>query len=149
VENIKVKNFTELSKEEILKVYKWRNDLRIRKYMLDSEEFSEEDYFKLIENLKKSKEWAFFLVEDVGVIDFINICEINESAELGLYSNPDKFGVGNILMNEILNFPYKKLYLKVFSNNDKAIKLYKRFDFKETKREITEKGELIFMELNR
>jgi UDP-4-amino-4,6-dideoxy-N-acetyl-beta-L-altrosamine N-acetyltransferase len=142
-----MKNFTELTHEEKLLVLNWRNNSNIRQYMHNQEIISLENHLKFIEKLKTDKTKEYFLVSDLGVIDFQRID--GGFAEIGLYSNPEKFGIGKILMEKILQFPYKHLYLEVFSDNIKAIKLYKKFDFKETGREKIEGGELIIMELKK
>ncbi|EJF06906.1 pseudaminic acid biosynthesis N-acetyl transferase [Thiovulum sp. ES] len=149
MENIELINFIDLTLDEQKTVLDWRNNPLIQKYMFDSKNIPLVDHLAFIDSLKIIQKNQHFKVSNLGVINLKKIDIQNNSAEIGLYSNPDKFGVGKILMEKILQFPYKKLYLEVFSNNEKAIKLYQRFNFKETHREKIENRELIYMELNR
>jgi UDP-4-amino-4,6-dideoxy-N-acetyl-beta-L-altrosamine N-acetyltransferase len=88
--------------------------------------------------------------EYLGVIDFYNF--ENNLCEFGLYSNPNTSSVGKIMMNKIVNYAFDTLnsnllIAEVFSDNIKAIKLYDRFNFQETKRKIVSDKEIICMEL--
>jgi UDP-4-amino-4,6-dideoxy-N-acetyl-beta-L-altrosamine N-acetyltransferase len=115
--------------------------------MYDSKPISEEHHLKFVEHLKENRSKAYFLVEDLGVIDFIRID--GEFAEIGLYSNPEKFGVGEKLMEAILSFPYKHLYLEVFEENYKAIELYKKFEFEKIETKSKDGKQIVCMELKR
>jgi len=55
-------------------------------------------------------------------------------------------------MTAIINYAFnilklKKLTANVYVNNEKAIKLYKKFNFKEIKLDTDSNGEFILMEL--
>jgi UDP-4-amino-4,6-dideoxy-N-acetyl-beta-L-altrosamine N-acetyltransferase len=140
-----LKEFTKLSYEEKLMILEWRNHSETSKFMINKKvELNE--HLNFINSLKENKTKKYFLVDDVGVIDFNNITA--EKADIGLYKNPSKQKVGSKLMSEIINYGFnelklKKLVLYVYENNKKAINLYKKFNFKE----IDKKDNLLKMEL--
>jgi UDP-4-amino-4,6-dideoxy-N-acetyl-beta-L-altrosamine N-acetyltransferase len=89
--------------------------------------------------LKSKKDRVYFLVkrntEPIGVIDLTNINYADKSAEIGLYAKPQLKGIGNHLMETIINYAVynlklKTLFAEVFTENTAAIKLYKRYNFK-------------------
>lgn len=140
-----MKNFIDLTDEEKKEVLKWRNHPEIRKWMYDKREISLQNHLTFIENLKNDKSKFYFKIGDFGVINF----KIKKDfAEIGLHKNPEKKGVGNILMQKIIDYGFnelklKKLILYVYEDNLKAINLYKKFNFKESDK----KNNLIKMEL--
>ncbi|MHB0994701.1 MAG: UDP-4-amino-4,6-dideoxy-N-acetyl-beta-L-altrosamine N-acetyltransferase [Sulfurovum sp.] len=147
-------NFTDLSVEEKKMVLEWRNHPDTRKWMYTQDEISLENHLNFIESLKIREDKLYFIVKKddnyIGVVDFYNFQ--NDSCEFGLYSNPNKLGVGKIMMNEIINYAFDRLNAKlliaeVYINNEKAINLYKKFNFQETKRKIISDKEVICMEL--
>ena len=78
-----------------------------------------------------------------------------KSVEFGLYSNINCkiANIGKILLNAIINFnlnklKVEKLKLEVFSDNKKAINLYQKFNFKETKTKEINGKKVICMELH-
>ena len=148
---IELLNFTQLSLDEKELVLKWRNDERIRRWMFSTELISLENHLNYIDSLSSKKDRVYFLVKQnslpIGVIDFTKIT--TSSAHIGLYANPDIKGLGNLLMEKIVNYAFEKLKIKkliseVFETNIKAIKLYERFDFMV----IEQKKDLLIMELN-
>jgi len=139
-----MKNFIDLSYDEKLMVLKWRNDIRIRKKMHSSSIISLDNHLNFINNLSNDKEKKYFLIDDIGVIYFNNIK--NNTAELGLYSNPEKYRVGKILLEEILSFDYDYFYLEVMEDNKKAIDLYTKYKFKKTDQKSINGKTIIYME---
>jgi UDP-4-amino-4,6-dideoxy-N-acetyl-beta-L-altrosamine N-acetyltransferase len=140
-----LQEFTKLSYKEKLMILKWRNHPEISQFMINKKvELNE--HLNFIDSLKENKTKKYFLVDDIGVIDFNNITD--EKADIGLYKNPSKQKVGSKLMNELINYGFnelklKKLILYVYENNEKAINLYQKFNFKE----VDKKDNLIKMEL--
>lgn len=156
MKNIKLINFADLNLGQKEMVLEWRNAPGVRRWMYHQEKIPLEQHLNFIESLKASKEKLYFLVkkddEDIGVIDFTQIIE-NKSLHMGLYTNPKTRGNGTILLNEIIHYAFdilkvKKIYSEVFSQNNKAYELYKKFNFKDiTKKTINDK-EVLCMELN-
>ena len=111
--------------------------------MYDKNEISLQNHLNFIDNMPKNR--IYLKAGDLGVINFKII---NDTAELGLHKNPDKKKVGNILLNEAIEYAFnklkaKKIVLYVFEDNLKAINLYKKFGF----RTVDKKNNLIKMEL--
>jgi UDP-4-amino-4,6-dideoxy-N-acetyl-beta-L-altrosamine N-acetyltransferase len=140
-----LKEFTNLNNEEKLMILGWRNHPETSKFMINKQ-VELKEHFNFIDSLKTNKTKKYFLVGDIGVIDFTNIT--NEKADIGLYKNPSKQKVGFKLMSEIINYGFnelklKKLILYLYEDNIKALNLYKKFNFKE----IDKKDNLLKMEL--
>ena len=105
--------------------------------MYTQDNISLENHLKFIDNLKNSQDKIYFLIkknyEYIGVVSFINIKKY-ESLEMGIYSNPNLKGNGNILLEIIINFSFKVLQVKkilaeAFYENEKAYNLYNRYNF--------------------
>lgn len=128
-------NFTALTNEQKLMVLSWRNDERISAFM-KNKTVGKDEHFNFIESLKSRNDRLYFLVKNeekyIGVIDFIKICD--KSCEFGIYGNPNLKGVGKILMQNIIDYARKILKIGelnacVYKQNERAIKLYKKFNF--------------------
>ncbi len=153
--DIKLLNFSNLSLAEQKMILEWRNNPSVRKWMFSQEVIDLKSHINYISSLKDNKDKIYFLVKQfsncLGVIDFTQIT--TKSAYIGLYSNPDLKGVGTILMKNIIEYGFGKLNVEnllseVFSDNQKAISLYKKFNFKEIDRKLVDSREVILMELN-
>ena len=154
--NIELINFTEMTLDEKKMVLSWRNHPEIKKWMYNSDDISLENHLVYIESLNNYTDKLYFLVKQdnnyIGVIDFTNINKDTKSSEFGLYTNIDLKGVGKTLLNSICEYGFnhlsmQKLIAEAFAKNEKAINLYKRFNFKETTKKIVNNQEVICMEL--
>ena len=152
---IELINFIDISSEEKKMVLSWRNHQDIRRWMSNKKEITIEEHLNYIASLHNKKDRIYFLVKELneylGVIDFTNIVK-NEFSEFGIYTKPGLVGVGSKLMNMIIEYAFKILKLKklianVYTNNEKAIKLYKKLNFIEIKPDTDSNGEFIQMEL--
>ncbi len=137
-------NFIDLSYDEKVEILSWRNHSSVKKWMFNKESIDLENHISYIEALKEKKDRVYFVIKQygqaVGVIDFTNINLDNLEAEIGLYAKPMIKGIGSLLMQNILEYGFhelklKKLVAKVFEDNILAIKLYKKFDFKQVDKE--------------
>ena len=157
--NIKIEliNFTDLSLVEKKMVLAWRNHANISKWMFTQEIIILEDHLNYIESLKAGEDRAYFLVkknfQSIGVIDFSSIDYESKRAEFGIYSNPILKGVGNLLMESIIDHAFnilkvETLISEVFEENIPAIKLYKRYNFKDIKTKQVNGIDVIHMELD-
>ena len=153
--SIELINFIDISSKEKKMVLSWRNHQDIRKWMSNKKEITLEEHLNYIDSLFYKKDRIYFLVKEsndyLGVIDFTNIVE-NEFSEFGIYVKPGLRGVGTKLMDIIINNAFnvlklKKLTANVYVNNEKAIELYKKFNFNEIKLDTDINGEFIQMEL--
>lgn len=140
-DNIKVKNFINLSEQEHLSALKWRNEETVRKMMFSEQLIEEKDHFKFIEGLKSNSKNSYWRVDSaekgaIGVIYLNDVDESNRHAYLGLYANLGNTvsGKGDMLMSclERIAFDYAKLHslkLEVLELNSKAISLYNKCGF--------------------
>ena len=149
---IELINFIELNYDEKLMVLEWRNHPSIKKWMFTKEPISLENHLNYIDSLSSRDDRVYFLVknneEAVGVIDLTDIDMLNKKAEIGLYVKPNLKGMGKLLMQRIITYAFNTLELsslisEVFEENNSAIKLYKKFNFKE----IDKRDNIIVMEL--
>jgi len=150
---VQLLDFTTLDTQHLAMVLAWRNHSNIRCWMLQSDEISMENHLQFVESLKNRAEKRYFLVqregESIGVIDFTDITQ--NSAEIGIYANPDMHGVGEALMNALVEYGFSTLEVKmliaaVFADNKRAKRLYQKFDFTETERTVYKGREMIIME---
>ena len=153
-------DFVDLSLEEKKMVLEWRNSPEIKKWMYSNDDIELKNHLKFIDSLELAKDKQYFLVKKddkyIGIVDFTKIDHKNSSTYFGLYANPyEKItGVGKTLEELCIKYAFEvlnlnKLKLEVFSNNIKAINLYKKFNFKETSKKIVNNKEVICMELNK
>lgn len=134
-----ITDFTVLTNKDLLDILHMRNDERVRFFMANTEPIRESDHFKFVNDLKERNDKSYFLVSEkdmgsIGVIYFDKI--INDTAYLGIYSNPDSplKKKGTILMNALFFTAYndlsiRTLYLEVRESNITAIGLYQKFHF--------------------
>jgi len=153
--NIKLINFIDILYKEKKMILAWRNHQNIKQWMINQDEITLEEHLKYIDSLSIKKDRIYFLVKELdnylGVIDFTNIVK-NECAEFGIYTKPNLIGIGSILMNSIINYAFdilklKRLVANVYVNNEKAIKLYKKFNFIELTKDKDNNGKFVQMAL--
>jgi len=151
-------NFTELNDEQKDMVLSWRNHEEIRKWMYDTVKITKENHYSFIDSLKERDDRVYFLVKDdsnnIGVVDFTSINYQKKECEFGLYANPfEKIaGVGRVLEKICIDYVFENLKLltlkcEVFSDNSRAIHLYRKFNFQQTELKIVNNKEVICMEL--
>ena len=155
-QNIELINFIDLPLEDQTMVLQWRNSPAIRKWMFNQDKISLRNHLAYIVALKTKTDRSYFLVkrgtQAIGVIDFTNIDRNNSTTEFGIYANPSLRTVGDILMEAIIDYAFDVLQVKtliseVFTKNNSATKLYKRYNFKEVTRKSTSDANIITMEL--
>lgn len=143
---IELLDFTTLTKEEHQLILAWRNSENVSCYM-HTKSITLEEHLAFVERLKQTSQKNYFLVKKdnnyIGVIYLVDTF-------LGLYANPEKQKVGDILLEQIISFAFDKKQLsslkaEVYKENLKAIKLYKRFGFEV----LEENGHLQIMELKK
>lgn len=150
---VQLLDFTTLDTEQLTMVLAWRNHSDIRCWMLSNDEISLENHLQFLESLKNRADKRYFLVQQedayIGVIDLTDITQT--SAEIGIYANPKMRGVGNALMNALIEYGFSTLGVEiliasVFTDNERAKHLYEKFDFTETARRFYKGREMIVME---
>ncbi len=147
--------FGELSLEEKKMILAWRNSQSVRKWMYNRDTISLENHLHYIASLSKREDKVYFLLQNekssLGVVDLTEIKD-QESAEIGIYSDPNLKGYGTLLMYKIVEYAFnvlrmKVLYAHVYEENIKAIELYKKFHFKTIATTKDSNGKLQSMEL--
>lgn len=151
--DVSLHNFINLLDKERKMVLEWRNNDSIRKWMLNKEKISYKNHNQFIKNLKNQKDSLYYLLkrnkEDIGVIYFKRS---KQFTSLGIYSNPNTFGNGKILMESLCYHAFENLNVKtliadVFDNNYPAINLYSKYNFKIKNNEKYYQKNLLRMEL--
>jgi UDP-4-amino-4,6-dideoxy-N-acetyl-beta-L-altrosamine N-acetyltransferase len=142
IKSLNAYNFCKVNRkirDEILRI---RNSEHVRKWMYNSNIILPNEHHDFIDNLKKITNKAYYVVLEntfiVGCI-YLNRIDINnQNAYLGIYANPfvKTNNKGQKLLDALfyLAFDLLKLHtlkLEVLSINDRAIKFYKKFGFKE------------------
>lgn len=141
-------------------ILNWRNDNTIKQWMYDTTDISLESHLNYINSLESSKTKQYMAVKKenqyIGVVYFTNIDFKNKSTYFGLYANPfEKIaGVGRILEEICIKYAFdmlklSKLKLEVFSDNKKALNLYKKYKFEKVDTKIINSKDVICMELNK
>ena len=148
-------NFTQLSKAELKMILQWRNDSEIQKWMFMTENIELSSHLKFVKSLETTKDKLYFLVKEdsspIGVINFTDIT--SQSCKLGIYKNPKICAVGDKLLNSIVSYAFetlkvKKIIAEVYTDNLKAITLYKKHNFSTLNIENLQNRELTRMEIN-
>lgn len=153
-------DFTDMTLDEKKMILNWRNDNTIKQWMYDTTDISLESHLNYINSLESSKTKQYMAVKKenqyIGVVYFTNIDFKNKSTYFGLYANPfEKIaGVGRILEEICIKYAFdmlklSKLKLEVFSDNKKALNLYKKYKFEKVDTKIINSKDVICMELNK
>lgn len=138
---IEVVPFTE---EYLDLVFKWRNDPDIKKWFFNKKKIKMCDhiYWYFFTYMDREDDFIWIIkYKDipVGMLSLYNISLENKTAEFGrLMIGDDKYrrrGIALKATQMILEYAYdvlglNNIYLKVYTNNSKAINLYKKCGFK-------------------
>ena len=153
-------DFVDLVQKEVLMVLGWRNHESIKKWMYSLDEISIDAHLGFIDELQFSKSRQYMVVKKdnkyVGVVDFTKIDGTNKECYFGLYANPfEKIaGIGWVLEEVCLKYILdllilNKIKLEVFSDNVRALNLYKKYNFKRVGMKSVNDKQVICMELVR
>lgn len=153
-------NFVDLSEDEQLKVWHWRNHEAIRKWMYHTQPFTLKAHLAFLQSLPRRKDKAYFLVRNqhgyLGVIDFVNIDIFHRSCDFGLYVNPEGVipGTGSLLEMAGILYAFNELKLDtinvdVFFDNQRSLGLHKKFGFNVTGKRLFNEKEIISMQLKK
>lgn len=138
VGDLLLKNFVNLDDGEREIVRNWRNDDTIRVWNYSGHIISVEEHNSFITKLKGDNRNFYWLVksgdEYKGVIYLTQLDFSNRHGYFGIYSNPYLKGVGNLLEECLIKVAFDiaclhTLKLEVIEDNEKALKLYRRFGF--------------------
>lgn len=144
-------NFINISYEEKKMILSWRNDEKVRKWMVHKKIILLKEHLSYINSLNEKKDKLCFLVKrDDLSLGIVELDKINDTfAYFGLNINTQiKIqGIGSILeeisiyiAKELLKLNELRLY--VYKDNLKAISLYQKSRYIET----SNKDNIIYME---
>ncbi|EHH4696793.1 UDP-4-amino-4,6-dideoxy-N-acetyl-beta-L-altrosamine N-acetyltransferase, partial [Campylobacter upsaliensis] len=131
---IELRNFISLNENELKELLKWRNSVG---NFMKTQNISLKEHLNFVKSLKNDASRRYFVVfkggQNIGVIHLFNISL--QTCEFGLYAKPNLRGVGQLLMNEVLNYAFDTLKVQilkacVFKTNERALALYLKNDFK-------------------
>lgn len=157
-DNFRLVDFTVLSHTDLKMVFTWRNHPTIRMRMVNNKEISEKQHNKFIKSLKNSVTKHYWMVlKNKAKIGAVYLTKKPDNPpELGMYIAPGKQGqgLGTWTMENFLSFLFSELKLTivrlvVLDNNLAAISLYKKLGFKEKHTKLSDKRNLIVMELEK
>jgi len=123
-------------------IFDWRNHESIRKVMFNSNPIPFATHIKWFDAVKKDDKKKFFVAyygenNPIGLCSFVDIDENSKKAYYGMYASPIAFkGSGAIIQflaleKFFIEFEFNKIYCDVLSFNIDAMKLHKKFNFKE------------------
>lgn len=135
-----------MSREDVSIYHKWRNDIEVMQFTSPSlDVFTYNDTENFVNGMIESHNSKGYVIEEIntdkaiGVTSLINIDYGNRNAECIIdIGNKDYWskGFGREAFELLLDFAFKelnlhKVYLRVFSFNERAIKLYQNLGFNE------------------
>lgn len=128
------------------KSWNWLNNPQI-KSLTNTPDFTKEQQKKWFYNISNNQSYKIWGVSfdgiPIGVFGVKNIDNIKRDGEYWGYIGEKQYwgkGIGSIVLSKIIEISSNKLnleflYLKVLKDNNVAINFYKKFKFKEVKRE--------------
>jgi UDP-4-amino-4,6-dideoxy-N-acetyl-beta-L-altrosamine N-acetyltransferase len=140
IEDYLLINYTELSLDQKKTLLEIRNNVSIRKWMIDDSIISLDDHLSFIDNLENSSTNYYYAVlksgEILGGISVTNWNSKQRTCEWGCFLNPKFFGLGLTLgylfIRLIFNyFSAIRIYAKAMNDNIGAIQLNKAIGFKD------------------
>ena len=129
-----LKNFIDLDPIEAQMVRMWRNHPRVRTQMFTSHEISFTEHQNFLASLEEAAVYYYLVYEDDVPIGVISLDPKDTAVEIGMYSNPELYGKGEILLAHIarhapLLWRCSTLRAYVLPTNARAIACYGRFGF--------------------
>ena len=149
-------NYANLNLYDKKLVLDMRNHPEIKKWMKNQCDISKESHLSFIQNLQSNIDQRYFLVKlnykVIGSINFSQI-DLHNSLEFGLYTNPleNLKGKGRILEAAASHYAFeelsvKKIKLKVFSCNERAINFYQKYGFEKLTIEKVDDKKMLYMQ---
>lgn len=138
--NVKLR---EINIEDTKNIIKWRNNPNVKKNFCIQQDMTEEMHQNWFNNKILTGEVVQFIIIDndsnkpVGSTYLRDIDKHNKKAEFGIFIGEEDArgrGIGTVSTKLILEYGFKKLglhkiFLRVFSNNNSAIKSYEKAGF--------------------
>ncbi|KXG76350.1 GNAT family N-acetyltransferase [Thermotalea metallivorans] len=147
-----------LDEEDEQCIVRWRNKINIIRHLFSFKGTTFSEHRRWFEQYIKHQDRMEFIImikengKKIGTIGFNHIDYRNQKAEYGiLIGEEEEQGKGYALeaSRAFINYGFKelnlqKIYLKVFYDNDEAIKLYKKLNFQQEgvlRKEIYKNGQ--------
>lgn len=125
-------------------IVRWRNNDNVRKYFINQTLFTKESHLKWMEDyVSTGKAYQFIILEkesniSIGSVYLRDVDRTHKKAEFGIFIGEDKYrgsGIGIEATKLILEYGFNeldlnKIFLRVLTNNYKAIKSYLNVGFK-------------------
>ncbi|MEY4504662.1 MAG: hypothetical protein RL154_958 [Pseudomonadota bacterium] len=156
-----LKSFCNITKEEALQIFAWRNDIRVRMWSLNRQKVELKNHLNFI-SLRKIDEKSFYWLayknkEPFGVVNLSKIDWQNLVCNVGIYIRPDFFGkgLGSALVSALAQFAFKanfkKLIAEIASKNIASIKAHTKSGFEQEgaiKKYFLDAQDLLILGLN-
>lgn len=133
-----------MTQEDAPIYHQWRNDLEVMQFTNPSiDVYAASDTENFVEQMTQSSTSRTYIIEDkqadkpIGVTSLIHLDYKNQNAECIIDIGEKEYwsqGYGKEAFQLLLNYAFgemnlHRLYLKVFSFNERAIKLYEKLGF--------------------
>lgn len=136
-----IKNYTELTYDELVTVLNTRNHPDVRKWMFNSDEILLQDHLKFIESLKSNTDKAFFAAyNEHGLCGAFNVTGLSGNKPVyGYFATPAIADAMNGIQVYyyglcflIERFGLQEVYGTMYDNNKIAHKIARKFGVEET-----------------
>ncbi|MBQ5398402.1 MAG: UDP-4-amino-4,6-dideoxy-N-acetyl-beta-L-altrosamine N-acetyltransferase [Ruminococcus sp.] len=130
------------SREDASNIVRWRNSPSVMSYFIYRTPLTEEGHLRWFEEKVASGEVVQFIItldgRDVGSVYFQDIDRVNKKCEYGIFIGDESCrgkGAGSQAAKLALDYAFEELkmnrvYLRVFADNERAIKSYENAGFK-------------------
>jgi RimJ/RimL family protein N-acetyltransferase len=135
-----------MSSEDVSVYHRWRNDIEVMQFTNPSlDVFTYADTEDFVKSITESRHSKSYMIEEVksdkpiGVTSLINLDYGNRNAECIIDIGDKNYwskGFGQEAFRLLLDFAFRelnlhKVYLRVFSFNERAVRLYQKLGFDE------------------
>lgn len=136
-----------ITMEDTERIIAWRNKDRVRRNFIYKELFTKESHEQWMHTKVASGEVEQFIIEEassgkpIGSVYFRDIDEVNRQAEYGIFIGEDDAvgkGYGTLVARWAVDYAaivmkLHKLILRVYADNEAAVKSYQRAGFSQEK----------------
>ena len=131
-----------ITENDTNKIIEWRNKPSVKQYFIYREPFTRESHLNWFHNrVQRGKVAQFMIMADddpIGSVYLRDIDDKNKKCEFGIFIGEESNcgrGFGKIASKLVINYAFNQLklnrvFLRVFSNNIRAIKCYEKIGFK-------------------
>ena len=149
-------NYVNLTEDDRNLVLSMRNHPKVKMWMHNQNEISNEEHVNFIKSLESSIDKRYFLIKNkktvAGAINFRKI-KYSDSVEFGIFTNPfsEVKELGRLLESVAYEYAVQylnvdKIKLEVFESNDRAINFYNKCGFEYIKSKQVNNRKIVSME---